>query len=177
MNIYINRDGQQLGPFSLEEVRQRLASGQISGVDWAWPEGTKDWVPVQQVPGIGAPPPMVPSLPGSVSNENSSLLGIRLLTGFFIAAGSFFFIFLFLFVLSMFIGGAIAGAESGLNQQPQGFSQGYQVGAEAGRKFGQEYGPLFMLLSALLGLVLSLLLAWFLTFCGILPWCRTRKRP
>jgi hypothetical protein len=36
MEIYVMHDGQQLGPFSLENVRAQLASGDLSAADYAW---------------------------------------------------------------------------------------------------------------------------------------------
>ena len=39
MNILISRDGQQFGPYSLDDVNAYLASGQLSGDDMAWYDG------------------------------------------------------------------------------------------------------------------------------------------
>jgi hypothetical protein len=65
MNIHITKNGQQLGPYTLAEARQLVASGTLQAADWAWYEGIADWIPLQQVPGFAAP--AVPgSLPASV---------------------------------------------------------------------------------------------------------------
>ncbi len=53
MQIHINRDGQNFGPYSLDEVRQYVASGNIVLTDLAWYEGAPGWVPLGQVPGVG----------------------------------------------------------------------------------------------------------------------------
>jgi len=48
-NIYVSKDGQQHGPFSLEEVRQQVQSVYFSPVDSAWCEGMPDWVPIGDI--------------------------------------------------------------------------------------------------------------------------------
>jgi hypothetical protein len=61
MQIHIARNGQQMGPFSLEEVNRQLAAGTISLSDQAWYEGAAGWAPVSTVPGVSAG--VVPSVP------------------------------------------------------------------------------------------------------------------
>lgn len=51
MMIHISRDGQQFGPYSLEQVQEYLASGQLLPTDLAWYEGAADWVPVTGIAG------------------------------------------------------------------------------------------------------------------------------
>ncbi len=64
MQIHVARDGQKLGPFSIEEVRARLSTGNLQPDDLAWAEGRTDWVPLSAFPGIAAVP--VPPLPQGV---------------------------------------------------------------------------------------------------------------
>jgi len=52
MQIYIHRDGLQFGPYSIEQAKGYIASGNLLGTDLAWHEGSADWVPLGQVPGI-----------------------------------------------------------------------------------------------------------------------------
>jgi len=96
MRILVNRGGQQLGPFSLEELRAALGSGQISQHDLAWWEGAPARVPVAQVPGLGQAVPAAPPIPGvqiSAKDPASGLattslvLGIASLLGFTCFAG------------------------------------------------------------------------------------------
>ena len=46
MQIHIARNGQRMGPFSLEEINRQLAAGTLSLSDQAWYEGAGGWVPL-----------------------------------------------------------------------------------------------------------------------------------
>lgn len=60
MQIHINRDGQNYGPYSLDEARQYLASGNLIETDLAWFEGAANWMPLSQVPGVVPARPAAP---------------------------------------------------------------------------------------------------------------------
>ena len=49
MNVYVRRDGQQYGPYSIEDARAHLASGSLLPTDHAFFEGMTDWAPLEQV--------------------------------------------------------------------------------------------------------------------------------
>lgn len=49
MQIHISRDGQQSGPYTIEDARQYLANGQLLANDLAWHKGAADWVPLSQL--------------------------------------------------------------------------------------------------------------------------------
>ncbi len=58
----ISRAGEQFGPYSEEDLRGYVGSGQVLPDDLAWTEGMADWLPVSQIFPIGtrssvAPPP------------------------------------------------------------------------------------------------------------------------
>ena len=55
MQIHINREGQQFGPYTVEEVRAYLAQGSLFPGDFAWYEGLPNWTPLSQIPGLGSP--------------------------------------------------------------------------------------------------------------------------
>ena len=55
MQIYVGKNGQQLGPFSLEEVNRKLADGTFAGTDLAWYEGAAGWAPLSGVAGVVLP--------------------------------------------------------------------------------------------------------------------------
>ena len=54
--IYISKKGQQLGPYSLEELDQMLQDGMITGEDLYWHEGQSVWQPIALLPGYVPPP-------------------------------------------------------------------------------------------------------------------------
>jgi hypothetical protein len=56
MKYLIHRGGQQYGPYSVEELKQFVASGNVLPSDMAWAEGMPAWMPVSQILG-GAPAP------------------------------------------------------------------------------------------------------------------------
>ncbi len=66
MALLINHGGKQLGPYSLDEARALVLSGEVDADDWAWPDGATEWIVLKEVPGFapevptagkGAPPP------------------------------------------------------------------------------------------------------------------------
>jgi hypothetical protein len=52
MTLYIAKNGQRTGPYTLAEVQGFLANGTFNMADFAWYEGLTDWIPLPQVPGI-----------------------------------------------------------------------------------------------------------------------------
>lgn len=64
--IQILRDGQQYGPFSINELEEHIAAGSITTEDLAWHEGLDDWKPLREIIDIevvadvsgGSPPPI-----------------------------------------------------------------------------------------------------------------------
>lgn len=66
MPIHIHKDGQRIGPYTIEEIRQRLASGTLSSTDLAWPDGATEWSAIMSLPefrGSPRPPPAPPPPP------------------------------------------------------------------------------------------------------------------
>ena len=55
MQIYVGKNGQQLGPFSLEEINRKLADGTFAATDLGWYEGAAGWGPLSGVPGVVVP--------------------------------------------------------------------------------------------------------------------------
>ncbi len=52
MLIHVNRDGEQFGPYTVEDLNAYLAQGSILPTDQAWYEGAAGWMPMDQVPGV-----------------------------------------------------------------------------------------------------------------------------
>ena len=44
-----------MGPVSLEELRAKLAAGEVSGTDMVWREGLPDWRPASAMPELAVP--------------------------------------------------------------------------------------------------------------------------
>jgi hypothetical protein len=65
MNYFIGKNGQQLGPFSEEQVRDMVRGGMVSPEDLGWHQGTTAWVPLHQL--LGAVPASAPSTPPPIT--------------------------------------------------------------------------------------------------------------
>ena len=66
MLYFIGRKGQQLGPFTEQQIREQLAAGLTGPTDLFWCEGMSDWQPVRtRFDQIGTPPPLPPARPPS----------------------------------------------------------------------------------------------------------------
>ncbi len=60
--IYVTRDGQKMGPYSVAEIEGRLQSGAFSTADLAWREGMSEWVTLAGLlAGLQQPMPALPS--------------------------------------------------------------------------------------------------------------------
>ena len=60
--IHVMRDGQQFGPYTIEDINAYLAQGTLLPTDQAWYEGAANWMPITDVPGVvhgAAPAPMI----------------------------------------------------------------------------------------------------------------------
>lgn len=51
-SIYVHRNGQQFGPYPLDQAKAWLATGQLGPDDLAHYEGAPGWMPLSSVPGI-----------------------------------------------------------------------------------------------------------------------------
>ena len=58
MKIWINRAGQNLGTFTLEEVQRGLDQGQFVPGDLGWQEGMETWKPLAEFPSLRMPQPL-----------------------------------------------------------------------------------------------------------------------
>lgn len=113
MEIFLTRNGQKLGPFSVQDVNEMLRTGSATHADQAWYAGLKSWIPLHQVPGVTPPLPQAPpvqSLPGpSPTAKRRS----KVIAGFAIGCGSLIFLFVFLPALIAAFRGARTGATTG----------------------------------------------------------------
>lgn len=49
MKIFISRDGERTGPYSVKEINARLKDGTILPSDLACQEGMEEWVPLSEM--------------------------------------------------------------------------------------------------------------------------------
>ena len=52
MKIHVHHEGEKIGPLEVEEVRALLEQGRLSTDTDAWIEGSEDWVPLADIPGL-----------------------------------------------------------------------------------------------------------------------------
>jgi len=94
MTYRMRRQGEDLGVFSLEELRRRRESGELTGSEYIQAEGKADWQPLDLVLQQGyrvVPPPLPPSV--SKSHPSQGLVWFLVVGGgiFFILFATFFF--------------------------------------------------------------------------------------
>lgn len=76
--------GQQAGPFSLEQIRQMLARGEIQPEQPAWRPGLPEWKPLSQLLSVNrgaAPPPLPAAAPPMVKAAPKSRLWLWITLG------------------------------------------------------------------------------------------------
>ena len=54
MQIHVNRDGQQFGPYSVEQIKELLGQGSLLTTDWVWYDGLPEWVQILQIEDFSA---------------------------------------------------------------------------------------------------------------------------
>jgi uncharacterized RDD family membrane protein YckC len=85
MEVWIGRDGERHGPYTEADVRQWLASGEVSPDDLGWYEGLADWQPLSVLfPQAKADddetsmaPPMAPSMPPAAPDALADVASFR----------------------------------------------------------------------------------------------------
>ena len=63
MSILIWKDGEQLGPFTEDQLHERLKTGTLSPNDLAWKEGYSEWKPLSEILLLDSRRPVPPSPP------------------------------------------------------------------------------------------------------------------
>ncbi|MCE0522907.1 MAG: site-2 protease family protein [Methylacidiphilales bacterium] len=83
MTIYVTRNGQRYGPYSLAETQEHVRSGSLALSDLAWHDGLPNWIPLNQIQGFTYVRPPAPPVPVATTTpeathqpraENKSLL-------------------------------------------------------------------------------------------------------
>lgn len=65
MDIYLIKNGAQIGPFSEEQTKGMISAGMISHDDLAWIAGAAGWQPIRSILNLtqSPPPPLLPPIP------------------------------------------------------------------------------------------------------------------
>lgn len=72
MQWYYSKNAIQHGPITEEELRAKLAAGEVTAADMVWKEGMSDWKPAALVPELGAMIPTVAvGVPGDPAYQQS----------------------------------------------------------------------------------------------------------
>ena len=58
MQIFLNLDGQQEGPYSLEQLQAWVQSGKLAPETPAWHDGLPNWMPVNELVAMVTPAPV-----------------------------------------------------------------------------------------------------------------------
>jgi uncharacterized RDD family membrane protein YckC len=89
-NWYVGRNGNRTGPFTSDQIRQMVASGQIGSADLLWKEGMANWAAASSVPGLfaGSRGAVLPPIGGgAMSNPYAAPAGSLVEQPFAEAAG------------------------------------------------------------------------------------------
>src|SRR5690606_16819328 len=60
VQYFLVEGGQTVGPFTLQQVKQRIAEGRTSREDLIWKEGLSGWVAISTLPEFRETPPPPP---------------------------------------------------------------------------------------------------------------------
>ncbi len=52
---YVLVDGEQTGPFALDELRRRVREGSLTPRTWVWADGMAEWRRARHVPALVPP--------------------------------------------------------------------------------------------------------------------------
>lgn len=102
MQIFIAKNDQQTGPFSIEQLESMIAAGMIQITDMAWHSELPNWMPIHQLLGVCPPIPQ-----SAQSNEREIRPPAAKRIGDLLAC-VFFGVLLFLFLLMGVSGFALA---------------------------------------------------------------------
>lgn len=71
MQIHVQKDFGTHGPYSLEELQDLIQKGRFKYEDLAWVDGTPEWAPISQIPGIYSRP--APFFPDELAQDGSQV--------------------------------------------------------------------------------------------------------
>ena len=76
MNVFVSRDGQTFGPYSVEQASEFLQSGQLLPTDFALYEGESEWKTLGALLGVPEQPVVTPIVqPQAVGTAETRVKG------------------------------------------------------------------------------------------------------
>lgn len=92
MEIFIAKNDQQTGPFSIEQIESMVAAGMIQITDMAWHSELPNWMPIHQLLGV------CPPIPKSIQSTESEIRPPAAKKAGDLLGCVFFMVLLFLFL-------------------------------------------------------------------------------
>ncbi len=172
MDYYVFKNNEQVGPFALMDVRDRLKSGVFAYEDLAWREGMPEWTPLKEILG-GALPDATPHSVSGSSSTRAAPSGkapalLRLLTAMVIFVVAFAVIAGAAWLVASLVCAIAVAAQSAQH------AQGSVDYVALGRNACASYFWVNAVVAAVFALVLSPVIAWMTAYSNWLPWCRAR---
>ena len=172
MDYYVFKNNEQVGPFPLMDVRDRLKNGVFSYEDLAWREGMPDWTPLKEILGGGLPDATPHSVSGSTPAHTvapaKAPTVLRLITSIVIFVVAFAVIAGAAWLVASLACAIIVAVKSA--QHATGTVDYVALGKNA----CLTYFWIIAVASAVFSLVLSPVVAWMMAYSNWLPWCRVK---
>jgi hypothetical protein len=172
VDYYVFKNNEQVGPFALMDVRERLKNGTFAYEDLAWREGMPDWTPLKEILGGALPDATPHSVSESTPRASKATAPKtpRLVTSLVIFVIAFALIAAAAWLVASFVCAVGFAAHAALSQQVQATGGYVEVGKIAClRDFW-----IIATGSAVFSLVVSPVVAWMMAYSNLFPWCRAR---
>ena len=174
MDYYVFKNNEQVGPFPLMDVRDRLKKGDFTYEDLAWREGMPDWTPLREILG-GALPDATPhsvseSGPTRTAGPTKAPATLRLVTSIVVFVIAFVVVAVAVWLVASLLCGVGFVAMTAFSQHTQGNGDFVEVGKHA----CLSYFWVIAVASVVFSLVLSPVIAWMMAYSNFFPWCRAR---
>jgi hypothetical protein len=155
VDYYVFKNNEQVGPFPLMDVRERLKNGTFAYDDLAWREGT--------------PHSVSESTPRALATVTAPKT-LRLATSIVVFVIAFAVIAAAAWLAASFVCAVGVAVQAAISQRIQGAGGYVEIGKNAClRDFW-----IIATGSAVFALVVSPVVAWMMAFSNLFPWCRAR---
>ena len=112
MDVWIGRNGERLGPYSEEQIREWLRYGSLKPDELGWYEGLADWQPMRvlfvgEAPRAADIPPLPPTTAAHVALQHAADVSATRYSSFWLRAGAWALDYVILLVPSTLIAYAL----------------------------------------------------------------------